>query len=446
MAMTDWTIISRSLKARTFSTVTTIITVAVAVAMLLILFMMRHSASNAFQRGSGNVHIVVSRDQSAMVSVLNSLFYGGAPKNYLMYPEHERIAKSAPLEYAIPGQLGDTYRGRHPVLATESSFFSQFEPAENTLWKFKAGRAFSAENDFEVVVGSSVARAEGIRLGEKIVLTHGAGAGPNVHVHTEYSFEVVGILEPTGTNHDRALFTNLYSSWILHAHDRVERAAHPPEAGKDGHGHDDNHDHASHGQRLTRADLIPEDYKITTIFLRVATRPGSDVSSSIGPVFAQLRRDPSLTVASPSTEIGRLFEIIGNVDDIFVALAVVVLISSGIGIMLALYNSMEQRRRQIAVLRVLGASKPRIFSLVMTESVIVAVLGAAAGIVLALLSAQVVARIMRDRLGLMIEPAPDARSVVLVLLATLVLGAAAGLIPAFRAYRTAVAENLRPAA
>jgi putative ABC transport system permease protein len=120
------------------------------------------------------------------------------------------------------------------------------------------------------------------------------------------------------------------------------------------------------------------------------------------------------------------------------------MVSSGIAIMLALYNSMEQRRRQIAVLRVLGCSRRRIFGLVVTESAILGVAGAIVGIVLAWFGAEAVAIVMNRRLGLVIDAGLPMQAMAAVLLATIALAALAGLIPALRAYRTAVVENLRP--
>lgn len=463
--MTDWTIVTRSLRARLFSTVTTAITVGVAVALLLVLLMMRDSGRKAFERGTGNMHLLVSRDQSALVSVLNGVFYAGAPRAPITQAEYEKIASSFPLEFAIPAQLGDSYRAQWPVLATNAEFFTKFRPAEDAAWTFARGRAFQTE--FEVVLGSSVARATGHKLGDKLVMTHGAaGHAEAGHEHHEHTYEVVGILEPTGTAHDRALFTNLESSWILHAEDRRAREAgghaHDEHEGEEhadhtdehkdehagemqgdehaDHDHDDAHDHV----HVEVADLKPEDKLITNILVRVATRPGSDASASMGPVFDALRRDPTLTVAAPATEVRKLLGIVSNVDQILVAMAVVVMLGSGIGIMLALYNSMEQRRRQIAVLRVLGASRGRIFNLVVTESVVIGIVGTIGGVVLALGGAQIVSELMRQRLGLVIEPGLPARALAAVVLAAIVLAAAAGVVPAIMAYRTSVAKNLKP--
>ncbi|MDX2132813.1 MAG: ABC transporter permease [Planctomycetota bacterium] len=440
--MTDWTIVARSLRVRLFSTCTTVLIVALGVALMVVLLTLRDAGRSSFERGTGNVHLLVSRDASPLASVLNGLFYASSPPRPLRMAEYEKIASLPPVEWAIPVQLGDSYRGAYPVLATTPEFFAKFQPAQGAAWRFADGRAFA--KDFEVVVGASAARATGLRLGDSVVLTHGTGGSrAGGHVHDEFAYAVVGVLEPTGTIHDRALFTNLQSSWLIHAFDRLERAG-----GHDDHDHE-GHDHA--GMPIGEEDLTDADRLITNIYLRVLTRPGSDVSASVPVVMETIRRDPAfvaspLTVAGPLQEIRRLMAIVGNIDQILVAMAAAVMIVSSVGILLALYNSMEQRRRQIAILRVLGASAGRIFSLVMTESAIIGLCGALLGLALGYAGSHLTAGVMRARLGLVIEPALPLNVPATILLMTLGLACLAGLVPAVVAYRTGVAKNLRPAA
>jgi putative ABC transport system permease protein len=450
--MTDFTIILRSLRARLFSTVVTCFTVAVAVGLMLVLLSMRDAGRQAFERGSGNMHLLVSRDQSPLVSVLNGIFYAAAPRTPILYSEYEKIVAASPFDYAIPVQLGDSYEARWPAVATSAEFFTGFMPAPETAWKFAQGRAFQKE--MEIVLGSVVAASTHHAIGDQIVLTHGIAqsrrtessggeGGVAPHVHSEFKYTVVGILAPTGTIHDRAVFTDLNSTWLIHAFDRREREEHAGE--KPGAG--DAHDH-EHEAPITLADITPLDRKITDIYLRLPTRKGSDVSSAIGPVAASLVRDPSfnppLTVASPATEINKLFVIVGSVDQIFVAMAVVVMVSSGIGILLSLYNSMTERRRQIAVLRVLGCPQIRIFGLVITESAVIGALGAAAGLILSFAGCWLVAGVLKERLGLVVQPVFTLDLTLFVLLGTIALAALAGVIPAILAYRTPVANNLKP--
>ena len=449
MALTDWTIIRKSLVARLFSTLTTTLTVAVAVGLLLVLLMMRDSGRRAFERGSGNMHLLISADTSPLNSVLNSVFYAALPPRPIQYTAfNQLLAKLPPMEFAIPTQHGDSYKGFR-VTATTPEFFSKFQPQNGEPWVFAAGAAFTGE--LEIVAGATAARELGLRVGQSdVFLTHGSGASregggqEETHVHKEYGFKVVGVLAPSGSAHDRALFINLNSAWILHAHDRREReeaAEHGEHAGEEEHDHEHGHEGEA---KLTVADLKDEDRKITGAYLRLITRDDSDTPANLPQVFYALRSDPSITVAQPKQEIDKLFLIVGNIDQILVGMAIVVMVSSGIAIMLALYNSMEQRRRQIAVLRVLGCSQGRIFGLVVTESAVVGLAGAAAGTVLALLGGRLVAVVMKQRLGIVVDPNLTPQLLVVIVAATVVLAALAGVVPALLAYRTPVAKNLRP--
>lgn len=439
MAMTDFGIVSRSLTSRLFSTVTTAVTVGVAVALLLVLLAMRDAGAKAFERGPGNMHLLLSRDNSPLTSVLNSVFYANPPPRYLTMAEFDAIAARYPFAYAIPNQQGDSYRGL-PVLATTPEFFTAFAPERGRAWTFAEGRAFAKE--FEVVVGARAAKQTGLRLGDVIYLTHGTGRsaalaegsgiseaaaakGLGGHVHKEFAFTIVGILGASGGPHDRALFVNLDSSWILHAHDR--RLAENPKA-----------------SLTTLADVTDDDRRITAAYLQLATRPGSEVTAALQQVYYQLRSNPSVMVAQPSEEVKRLLTIVGNVDQILLAMAVVVLVSSGIAIMVALYNSMEQRRRQIAVLRVLGCSRARLFGLVVTESAMLGVIGAALGVGLGVVGGEIASSVMRERLGLVIDPSLPPVWVLTVALGAVALASVAGIVPAVMAYRTPVAKNLRP--
>ncbi len=427
MAITDTTFITRSLTARLFSTITTAAIVALGVALMLVLLAMRDAGERAFSRGRGNMHMLISGpQQDPMVTVLNSVFYTGTPRSFLRWDQFERLRSAYPFEWAIPTQLGDSYRGL-PVLATTGDFFSLFRPADGVPWSLAEGRVFG--KPFEIVLGADAAVQSGLAVGDRVSLTHGTPRhGEGGHVHDEFRYTVVGVLAPTATLHDRAVFTDLTSAWILHAQERREGEL-GPDAGTTGPG-----------------DLLDSDRKITGVYARVLTRPGASVGAAFQQVFDMLRRDPAVTVAAPDQEIGKLFAIVSNVDRIIIALAGVVLVVGAATIMLVLYQAMEQRRRQIAVLRVLGCSRRRVFGLVVTESAMIGAAGGLAGVLIGLVGARVVAHQLYVRLHLVVEPAPEPRIVLAVLVGTIALAAVAGLVPAVAAYRTGVIRNLRPIA
>lgn len=448
--MNDFTIILRSMAARRFSTVTTTITVAVAVGLLLTLLTIADSGREAFKRGSGNMHLLVSGDTSPLVAVLNGVFYAGAPARKIPHAKFLEIAAFGPSDvppgvapgFAIPLQSGDTYKGM-PVVATTPEFFTRFAPVPGQPWALSQGEFFDA--DLEVVLGSRAAVDSGLRLGDLIVMTHGSSdsrGGHAGHSHDEFKFKVVGILKPTGSAHDRALFISLQSSWLMHAFDRLEAAGgvkHDHAEPADAHA---GHDHAE--APIHPEDLLESDKNVTGIYLRVPTREGSDASSSMPAVASRLRTDPTITVADPGSEIKKLFTIVGALDKVLLGMALVVLVGSGISITIALYNSMEQRRRQIAILRVLGCSRGRVFGLVLTEAAILGMLGALAGLILSLAGGVLVSTVMMRSYGVQIAPQIPPDLALAVMLGTVLLAALAGLIPAVLAYRTPVANNLRP--
>ncbi len=422
MAVSDWTIVRRSVTGRMFSSVTTVLMVGVSVGLMLTLVSMRDAGRRAFERGSGDMHMLISNDSSPMVSVLNGIFYANAPASYIPWADYERLGARYPFAYAVPTQLGDSFRGR-PVMATTRGFFTAFEPDAGRAWRIADGDLFGGP--FQVVLGAEAANETGLGVGDTINVFHGAARDPGAHAHAEYDYEVVGVLAATGGPHDRALFTDLTSAWILHAHDRRVREL-GDAAGLTG-----------------EADLTEADRKITGIYARLASRDGG-APAALPQVMSRLRAQEGLTVAQPRQEIQRLFGIVSNIDQVLLGMAAVVMISSAVGIMLTLYNAMEQRRRQVAVLRVLGASRARIFGLVMTESALLGLLGGVVGVGLAWVGGEIVSAVMWARLGLVIEAAIEPRMALAVGLGAVGLAAVAGVAPAVAGYRTSVARNLRP--
>lgn len=448
--MSDLLIVLRSLRARRLSTLITSLTVAIAVALLMVLLTLRAAASKAFERGSGNAHLLVSADSSPLTTVLNGLFYAAPPQRPLTLAKVEEIRGMFPFEWAIPTQQGDSYRG-FPTLATESIYFEKFEPVAGEPWKFVSGRPFrrtAPGKPFEMVAGAAAARGAQLSLGDVIHLTHGAGSSREGvgHIHEEYGFEVVGILEPTGSAHDRALFVDLEASWILHAHDRLEMEG-KLHADED-EACDEDHDHGPECNHpiVTVDDLLDDDRLATGILLRLPTRGGTGAPAALQQVHDMLRRDTTIMVASPSEEVRKLLNIVGNVDGLFVLMAVAVLVSSAIAIMLALYDGMAARRRQIAVLRVLGFSRGRIASLVLTESAVIGAVGAALGVAFSIGGMRFASSFLEARVGLVFDAGLDVRVALLVAGSAVLLAALAGCLPAMAAYRTAVWRSLRPLA
>lgn len=457
MALSDTHIVMRSLTSRAFATVTTVLMVAVAVALLVSLLSLRASGQRALERGVGNAHLIVAAEPGPMNTVLNHLYFANPPRAAMALAEYERLRNAHPWAWTVAMAQGDSFRG-YPVAAVEAELFDVYQPVVGRPMAMREGAWIEAgeAGDWQVVLGAEVARRTGVRVGQGLYLTHGVGAraatggditdldsdgnpvapvasdaDPNADrsapgfVHTEFVYRVVGVLEPTGTAFDRALFTNLRSTWIKHAHDkRVARLG-------------------ADLPLTTYDDLTPNDLLVTAFIGSVLTRPGQQIGAALPAVFESIRRD-GRTVANPGEQIRRLLDIVGNVDEILIAMAAVVLVASGAGILLALVSSMEQRRRQIAVLRALGASRGRIFGLIMVESAAIGFVGALAGVAIAWVGVGLIGNIMAERTGLAIEAGVGLRDGALIVLVAVLVAQASGLIPALMAYRTSVVRALRP--
>jgi len=183
---------------------------------------------------------------------------------------------------------------------------------------------------------------------------------------------------------------------------------------------------------------------VTGILLRLPSRDPAAAPPALAQQYDRLRRDGSITVAIPANEVQRLFGIVASIDVLFIAIAAATVVSSAVAILLSMVNSMGERRRQVAILRVLGASRARIFWLVLTESTIIGLVGAALGVAVCALTLLLATKWLLDAHGIVIRPELDARSAILVAMATTLLAALAGLAPSVLAYRTSVARSLRP--
>lgn len=430
MALSGTRVVLRSLLARRFQTVTTMITVAIAVGLLLTILSMRDATRQTLERGAGNMHLVVSAEPSALVSVLNSVFHAGAPSRAMTWLQVQQLQRDPRVAYALPIQQGDSFED-YPVTAVEPGFFDQFSPnagydprrdGGDGRWRVARGRAI--EGRFEAVLGARVARETGLDIGDELLLTCGLAGGG--FVHGGFRYTVVGVLELSGTPHDRVVFADLASGWIIHAQDKRDRAA------------------GGQADRVTEDDLSAADRLVTGVYVRGVVREGRQASAAVADLASDLRRSPSLTVASPASEIDALFRIVSRVDRLLIAMAFVVLVSGAVSIMLALYSAGQMRRREIATFRVLGASRGRLVLWVLAEAVILGAAGAVVGVVMSLLGGWAVSLGLKAQLGLVVEPAVSPAAFGVVGMAAVVLAALAGVAPAVLAYRTAVAAHLRP--
>ena len=329
--------------------------------------------------------------------------------------------------FAIPLALGD-YLGEYRVVGTTPDFFEKLRhgPTLEEPFEFRYGRAFQSFSEehgyFEAVLGHRVARTLGIKVGDVFNSTHGDPEGDG-HGH---GFHVVGILAPTGTPNDRAAFVNLEGFYLQENHAKPltgeEEIEPPTEAPIDPEGH----------QPLS----IPER-EVTAILVRngkLMLAPGME---------NQINESMRAQAAAPVEQITNLMNsILGPVLTALLVITLITCVVAAVGVLVAIYNSMNDRRRDIAVMRALGARRETVTGVILLESLLIAVIGAVVGWMLAHLTIFLFSGQIEDRTG--IQPGIFATSAyeLYVFPLVLILALLAGFLPAWSAYRTDVGSNL----
>lgn len=469
--MSLWRIAWRSIQYRGLASALTALSMALGIALVVTVLVMHGVVNRAFSRTAQGFDLIVGPKGGRLELVLNTLFHLGRPVGKIpwsYYREFRPGGKFAgQVSVALPVCLGDSYEG-HRVIGTVREFF-RVEYAPGERYRFAAGRNLAAEHFFEAVIGSQVARRTGLTVGSSFEPTHGIGGDGHKHD----AFKVVGILSPTGTHNDFALFVNIEGFYLLDGHaeetkepapkaaaetppatpvansggDRAPAASplpHQHDHAHDHHAHDD-HDHAHHH------DPLPESQRAVSAIL---VRTSNPMYNAFLP--RKINEDVAAQAVLPTREVATLFDgLVGDLRTVLLILAVLVVIVASVGVMVSIYNSMHERRRELAIMRSLGASRSKVWQIVLIEALLLSLLGAVAGWavghgLLALLSPWVEAETgvslgagdfpMYDiDMGTWYIPIP----IELVLLPGVVVAAAlAGLLPAWTAYRTDVSRAL----
>jgi putative ABC transport system permease protein len=263
----------------------------------------------------------------------------------------------------------------------------------------------------EAVLGAEVARATGLGVGGTFVGSHGVAEGGEEH--GEYPYAVVGVLKPTGSVLDRLVLTNVESVWFVHVH---------PEK------HDD--------PKAVLAQLREDEQEITALLIQYAT----PIAAATLP--RMINSTSVLQAASPAYESARLFRMLGVGLDVLRAFALVLVAAAGLSIFIALYNAMEERRYDLAVMRMLGASPGKLVRLVLLEALVLALAGALIGLVLGHLLAEVVGAMLAAAQQPAVTGAAWLPGELWLVALAAGVGLLAGLVPAWRAYRTDIATTL----
>jgi putative ABC transport system permease protein len=429
-------LVRRNLYRHRVSSGLTALNVALGALLVSVVLLLRSATAGAFLQPSRGFSLVVGPPGSRLELVLNSIFHLGQSPGLLDYDVFEELEHHPSAQLAVPYAVGDVFRGYRVVGTTDAFFDARFPypSGGDAASKMASGRALhcdrsalraaldaldaptaarapapalaTAEGADEAVVGAEVADALDIRVGDRIEPTHGIEAGGIAH-RERHLWNVVGVLQKTRTPIDKLVLINLDSFFRIADH----AGGIVPETGKPG---------------ISAVVLFP--------------KPG--VHKAL--LLSQLNKRTTLQVADVDSEVRSLLHLIGNVDRIFFAIAVLVVVVGVVSVAVAIYNTLAARRREFAILRILGASRRTVFGILVGEagllSAVAGVLGIAAGHVVVFATAGVIEQSAGFRPPALVFLPEEALAYLLVVVA----GALGGLLPGFEAYRTDVASNLVP--
>jgi putative ABC transport system permease protein len=388
------------LRARPLQTVLSLILLALGVATIVLLILVVSQLEERMHRDARGIDLVVGAKGSPMQIILSGIYHLDAPTGNISLAEARTLEKNRFIKKSMPLALGDSWKGSRIVGATHAY-------PEHYGARLAAGRLW--EKNMEAVLGAEVAARTGVGVGGTFIGVHGLGG--EGHEHGNEPYTVVGVLERTGSVIDRLVLCNIESVWQVHEKEQ---------------GPEDEADRKA----------LEEAREVTVLLLQYA----SPLAAATLP--RQINSKSELQAASPAYETARLFSIIGVGVEALRAFALVLMLAAGLSVFIALYTALEERRYDLAVMRALGASPGKLFGLLVTEGVFLALLGALIGLGLghgltAVLGAWLESQKQYPVSGL--EWRPEELWLIGVALG---VGLIAALLPAWRAYRTDVSRTL----
>ncbi len=408
-----------SLANRRFTALLTVFAIALSVCLLLAVERVRTEARASFANTISGTDLIVGARSGSVNLLLYSVFRIGNATNNIRWDSFERFANHRQVKWAIPISLGDSHRG-YRVMGTSTAYFEHYRYARSQALKLAQGRAF-ADDPFEVVLGAEVAQALGYGLGEEIVLAHGV-ATISLLKHDDKPFTVVGVLERTGTPVDRTLHISLAGMEALH----IDWQNGMPARGAA----------QISAEQARTMDLQPK--QITAFMLGLNSKIAT---FSLQREINEFRGEPLLAIL-PGVALQELWSLMGTAEQALFVVSLFVVLTGLIGMLTAILTSLNERRREMAILRSVGARPWHIASLLVLEAFALALAGVALGLALLYLGIAGSQGYVQANYGLYLAlSAPSRYEWTLlagILGATLLMGS----VPAWRAYRQSLADGL----
>jgi putative ABC transport system permease protein len=422
----------KSLWNRRVTAILSCLSMAIGLTLLLGVERVRLGARESFSSTISQTDLIVGARTGTVSLLLSSVFQIGNASNHVSFTTFERFKKHPAVDWAVPMSMGDSHKGFR-VIATSPEFFERYRHGRAKPLVFALGESWRAEMD--VVLGSEVARSLNYPIGHSIVLAHGSG-GVSFHEHGDQPFVVTGILEKTSTPMDRALFIRLEAMEHLHeGYGSVKRKV-PTAPRAHAHGQARHHDHHDHHDHETDRHEISS---VTVFLLGAKARPDTLM------LQREINEYPGepLTAILPALTLNELWTGVGFAENALRSIALMVVLATVVGLVIGVLGSMNERRREIAVLRSVGASGRTIVGLLVIETTLLSLVATLAALLLVFGLGPFAQGLAYERFGLQL-PIVELRSADWTYLVALnLVSVAVGLMAGAKAVRQSLADGLQ---
>ena len=394
-------LVRRSLRQHLLSTLVTALSLALAGGLLMSVWVVKGQARETFTRQTGSWDAVLGARGSKLQLVLNAIFHLEASPGNVPFADYQAIATNRAVALAVPIAVGDNFRG-YRIVGTLTSLFSEADPVPGRKFRVAMGGRVFEDGFREALVGSFAARRLGLKVGDTFRPYHGLNFDPKAQHEDEYV--VTGVLEPSNTPADRVIWIPLAGLQNMSGH----------------------------------AAATASDVSAVLVKLK---------SPIVGQQLEMMynRQGDRFTFAWPlGTTLAQLFDKMAWFDKVLELVAYLVALVAAGSVLASIYNSMSARRRDMAILRALGARRFTVFASIVLEATSVAVLGMLGAWVLYLLILTAVASVIQTQTGVVLQVWAWNPVLLTAPAGLVLLGALAGVVPAIKAYRNPVAENLLP--
>lgn len=402
----------KQIKSRPLSSVLNIILFATGVTIISLVFLLKDSFENQMDKNAGEIDLVVGAKGSPLQLILSGIYHVDYPTGNIDYNEAIELSKNPLIKQAIPLALGDNFNGFR-IVGTNKAYPTIYngQIQAGSLWL----------KDFEATIGSKVASKTGLAIGRQFAGVHGLSAeSDDVHESTPYT--VIGIFKETGTVLDQLILTNIESVWKIH--DSHEHHHEHGEAEKD-------HDHTTDGEH----EEGEHPKEITSLLIRYQSPMGAITLPRL------INKSTNMQAASPVQEINRLYSLLGVGIEALTYISGFIILISALSILISLLNSLKERKYELALIRVMGGSRFRLFAIVILEGISFAIIGYIVGFVTSRFMMFVLSTYTDNNFNYTFQQWVTPIDL-LLLIASLIIGIIAATIPAIKAMKTNISKTL----